>query len=204
MAEARYRHFILNKPYGCLSQFVNNEKRRKQRTLLGSLYDFPEKTMAIGRLDQDSEGLLLLTTNGKVSTLISSRKIEKEYYVQLDGVIGEKDLEKLRKGVAISIHGKRYMTLPAKCDLLIEEPDFAPRSKKVRDDRHGPTSWASITIVEGKFRQVRKMCSAIGFPVLRLVRVRIGNMRLGNMEAGAVQEVELFDIEIPPVRQTED
>lgn len=150
--------------------------------------------MAIGRLDQDSEGLLLLTTNGKVSTLISGRKIEKEYYVQLDGLIKDEDLEKLRAGVDISIHGKPYRTLPAVCDRLAVEPDFAPRSKKVRDDRHGPTSWASITIVEGKFRQVRKMCSAIGFPVLRLVRVRIGNIKLNNMDVGEVEEVELFDI----------
>ena len=194
MDEAKYRHFILHKPYGYLTQFVYNESRRKNRKLLGELFDFPENTMAIGRLDQDSEGLLLLTTNGKASALIRGKKVEKEYYIQVDGVITDEAIQQLQEGVEISIEGETYRTLPSKCFRLPHAPDLPPRAKKIRDERHGPTSWASITIVEGKFRQVRKMAAAVGFPVLRLVRVRIGGMTLDQFEPGEVRELKRFDI----------
>ncbi len=189
-----HRHFIIHKPYGYLSQFVHNERRRKNRKLLGSLFDFPENTMSIGRLDQDSEGLLLLTTNGKASALVRSKKIEKEYYVQLDGNITNEAIRQLEEGLDISIEGNLYTTLPSKCFRLPHAPDFSPRIKKIRDERHGPTSWASITIVEGKFRQVRKMAAVVGFPVLRLVRVRIGDIKLNQLKPGEVSEVQYFDI----------
>lgn len=194
MAEAPYRHFILYKPCGYLSQFVYNEPRRKNRKLLGKLHDFPDDTMAIGRLDQDSEGLLLLTTNGKASALVRGQKVEKEYYVQVDGIITEEAIQQLAEGVNIPIEGETYRTLPSECYRLPNAPDLPPRAKKIRDERHGPTSWASITIVEGKFRQVRKMAAAVGFPVLRLVRVRIGDIRLNSLEPGEVIEVERFDV----------
>ena len=194
MDEAYHRHFILYKPYGYLTQFVYNEPKRKNRKLLGELFDFPENTMAIGRLDQDSEGLLLLTTNGKASALVRSKKVEKEYYVQVDGNITDAAIEQLVEGVDISIEGETYQTLPAKCFRLPHAPDLPPRAKKIRDERHGPTSWASITIVEGKFRQVRKMAAAVGFPVLRLVRVRIGDIHINALKPGEVEEVKRFDI----------
>lgn len=190
----KHRHFILHKPYGYLSQFVNNQNRRKNKKLLGELFDFPSGTMSIGRLDQDSEGLLLLTTNGKASSLVRGRKVEKEYFIQVDGEITEEAINELKKGVEISINGKHYQTLPAKSHRLETAPNFAPRSKKIRDERHGPSSWASITIVEGKYRQVRKMAAAVGFPVLRLVRVRIGNIRLEKLPLAEVVEVEQFDL----------
>jgi 23S rRNA pseudouridine2457 synthase len=185
-----HRHFILHKPFGYLSQFVNHQNRRKNKQLLGELYDFPEGTMAIGRLDQDSEGLLLLTTDGRVSMQVRSKKVEKEYYAQLDGEISEQALNQLRQGVEIGVNGKKYMTLPSRAHRLETVPDFAPRGKKIRDARHGPTSWISITLTEGKFRQVRKMTAVVGFPTLRLVRVRIGQIRLGDMKAGEVREVD--------------
>ena len=179
-------HFIIHKPYGYISQFINPAKRKKK--LLGDLYNFPEGTMAIGRLDVPSEGLLLLTTNGKVSQEIRSNKFEKEYYVQVDGKITQDAIEQLKTGVEIGFNGKKYMTKPGKASL-IDDPKFPLRSQKIRDDRHGPTSWVSIIIREGKFRQVRKMTSAVGFPTLRLVRVRIGSIVLGKMESGEVKEV---------------
>lgn len=189
-----HRHFILNKPYGYLSQFVHNERRRKNRKLLGTLFNFPDKTMSIGRLDQDSEGLLLLTTNGKASAIVRSKKVEKEYYIQVDGDITPEAIQQLNKGVEISINGETYNTLPSQCCRLENAPELWTRAKKVRDERHGPTSWASITIVEGKFRQVRKMAAAVGFPVLRLVRIRIGNITLNDLKPGGVVEVKTFDI----------
>ena len=186
-----HQHFKIYKPYGYLSQFVNNQTKRKNKKLLGELFNFPEGIMAIGRLDQDSEGLLLLTTDGKTSEAVRSKKVEKEYYVQVDGKITKEAIKKLQSGVEISVKAKKYTTLP--CAVFkIQKPDLPERSKKVRDDRHGPSSWISITITEGKFRQVRKMTAAVGFPTLRLVRVRIGNEFLNNMKPGEVKEVEIL------------
>ncbi|MEM0578785.1 pseudouridine synthase [Flavobacterium polysaccharolyticum] len=190
-----HRHFLLHKPYGYLSQFIYQLKRKKR--LLGELYDFPEGTMAIGRLDEDSEGLLLLTTDGKVSEQIRSKKVDKEYYVQVDGVITPEAIEQIKKGVEIGFNGTKYTTKPCEAFIVNEIPDFGPRGKKIRDERHGPTSWASITVNEGKFRQVRKMTAAVGFPTLRLVRVRIGTIQLDNLQAGEVRQVKSFEIAIP-------
>ena len=187
----KHRHFIIHKPYGFLSQFKRIQKRKK--SLLGELHDFPEGTMSIGRLDEASEGLLLLTTDGKVSYAILSRKYEKEYYAQVDGIIDQGAVELLQKGVEIGFEGKKYTTKPCKAFKLAEAPNFPERSRKIRDERHGPTSWVSITLREGKYRQVRKMTAAVGFPTLRLVRVRIGKIRIEKLESGFVQEVEELD-----------
>jgi len=187
-----HHHFLLHKPYGYLSQFIYELKRKKR--LLGELYDFPEGTMAIGRLDEDSEGLLLLTTDGKVSEQIRSKKVNKEYYVQVDGLITPEAIEQIKKGVEIGFNGTKYTTKPCEAFILNEIPNFGPRGKKIRDERHGPTSWASIIVSEGKFRQVRKMTAAVGFPTLRLVRVRIGSVHLNNLQAGEVREVKSFEI----------
>ncbi|MFP4048165.1 MAG: pseudouridine synthase, partial [Bacteroidales bacterium] len=105
---ANHHHFILHKPFGYLSQFVTHQTKRKNKKLLGELYNFPEGTMAIGRLDEASEGLLLLTTDGKLSDRVRSKKVEKEYYVQVDGEITNEAIEKLKQGVEISINGKKY------------------------------------------------------------------------------------------------
>lgn len=186
------RHFLIHKPYGYLSQFVGEAKKKK----LGEFHDFPAGIMAIGRLDEDSEGLLLLTTDGKVSEHIRSKQIEKEYYAQLDGLIDDAAIARLQAGVEIGIHNVKYQTNPCTAFRLDTAPDFAPRSRKIRDDRHGPTSWVSITLTEGKYRQVRKMTAAVGFPTLRLVRVRVGSLRLGEMPPGAVVEVVDFEMNI--------
>ena len=185
-----HRHFKLYKPYGYISQFIINGKQKRNKKLLGKLYDFPEGTMAIGRLDEKSEGLLLLTTDGKTSTYITSNKIEKEYYGQVDGAITKDAIISLKEGVEIGFDGKKYKTKPCVVNELNSDPNLPERSKKIRDARHGPTSWISITITEGKFRQVRKMTSAVGYPTLRLVRVRIGNTFLENMPVGAVKELQ--------------
>lgn len=183
-----HRHFIIHKPYGFLSQFIWVSNKKKQ--LLGELHDFPPGTMSIGRLDKTSEGLLLLTTDGKVSAKINSSKFEKEYYVQLDGIITEEALEKMTMGVEIGFEGIKYTTKPCTTKRLIPPPDFPERIKKIRGDHHGPTCWASVTIREGKYKQVRKMTAAVGFPTLRLFRVRIGNIYLEEMKAGDVKEVD--------------
>ena len=189
-----HQHFMIHKPFGYLSQFINNQNKRKNKKLLGELYCFPEGTMSIGRLDESSEGLLLLTTDGKVSALIRSRKVEKEYYVQLDGNITDEAILKMCEGLEIGIRNKKYLTLPCKASRLNQLPSFEPRTKKIRDPRHGPTSWISVTLTEGKFRQVRKMTAAVGFPTLRLVRIRIGDIFLDQLAPGAVIAVENFNL----------
>ncbi len=187
---SQHHHFIIFKPYGYLSQFIYELKRPKK--LLGELYNFPENTMAIGRLDEDSEGLLLLTTDGMMSEIVRSKKVEKEYYVQVDGIVTQEAIEALKNGVLIGFNGKKYLTKKCEARILSEVPNFPDRAKKIRDERHGPTSWLSITINEGKFRQVRKMTSAVGFPTLRLVRIRVGNIYLNDLKPGEVLEVGDF------------
>lgn len=153
------------------------------------MFDFPEGTMAVGRLDEDSEGLLILTTDGKVSHQIRQKTVEKEYYVQVDGVVTQNAIDIMCSCVEIGFDGKRYLTKPCKA-RIIDTPSFEPRAKPIRDDRHGPTSWVSIIITEGKFRQVRKMTAAVGFPTLRLVRVRIGEIKLGDLKQREVRKIE--------------
>lgn len=189
-----HRHFILHKPYGFLSQFIYNLKRNKK--LLGEIYDFPAGTMAIGRLDEDSEGLLLLTTDGKMSDFITSSKVDKEYFVQVDGIINQAAIEKIKAGVEIGFEGKKYITKTCEAAILHEIPNFGLRGKKIRDERHGTTSWVTITVNEGKFRQIRKMTAAAGFPTLRLIRVRIGTVLLNDLKAGEVLEVDNFGLDL--------
>lgn len=186
-----HKHFAIYKPYGYLSQFVNNGQKQRSKKLLGELHSFPEGIMAIGRLDEKSEGLLLLTTNGKVSNHICSSGIEKEYYAQVDGDIREEAAQRLSEGVEIGFNGRKYTTKPCNVSIIRTPPQFPIRSKKIRDERHGPTSWVSITLKEGKFRQVRKMTSAVGYPTLRLIRVRIGNIYLNTMNIGEIKEINL-------------
>lgn len=191
------QHFAMYKPPGVLTQFVHTARRRKKRELLGQFYSFPEGTMAIGRLDEDSEGLLLLTTCGKKSNDVRDKSVEKEYYCQVDGQITQEAIDRMRAGLEISTKGSVTKTLP--CDARILEcsgdslPDsIPPPTKKIRDARHGPTSWISITITEGKYRQVRKMTAAVGFPTLRLIRVRVADIDLDGLSLtmGEVREVQ--------------
>ena len=190
---SNFTHYKLWKPYGYLSQFVNNQNRRKNKRLLGELMDVNERIMPIGRLDETSEGLLLLTDNGKLSQLIRGRKVEKEYFVMVDGIIDRKAVKQLQAGVDISVHGKYHKTLPCQAEQINEAPDV-PTHRKQRHPKHGPTSWLKVVLREGKFRQVRKMTAAVGFPCLRLIRTRIGNENLDELQPGAYKNVVEFDI----------
>jgi len=191
-----HQHFKIFKPYGFLSQFV--PEKRKKKHLLGELFNFPDKIMAIGRLDHDSEGLLLLTTDGMVSYNVRRKGIEKEYYVQVDGVITASAMLLLQNGVEITVNGTNYLTLPCKAVKLDCEPQLPARGRKIRDPKHGPTSWISITLCEGKNRQIRKMTAAVGFATLRLVRVRIGDIHIDGMIAGDVVTLTDVDTTLTP------
>lgn len=184
-------HFKMFKPYGYISQLNTNDAvQLRKKKLIDTIFDFPNGCMPIGRLDEKSEGLLLLTTDGKLSDTINKSGIEKEYLVLVDGAIDDASIKQLCNGVQIGIHGKKYDTKPCKVKK-IDTPLLPDRPKKIRDERHGPTTWLSITITEGKFRQVRKMTSAVGFPTLRLVRVRIGEILLEELNPGEVIPIQI-------------
>lgn len=187
------KHFKLHKPYGYLSQFVNNQTKRKNKKLLGTLGVFPKGTMPIGRLDENSEGLLLLTTCGKTSNYINSSKVEKEYLVLVAGLITEEAIRQLREGVTISINGTPYDTKPCSVKSNLKPENYRLENRPVRAARHGPTSWIGMTLAEGKFRQVRKMTAKVGFPTLRLVRIRIGNLHL-DLDVGEYQSLSDKDL----------
>jgi len=182
------RYFALNKPYGVLSQFTDKEGRRT----LKSLYNFPTDVYPVGRLDMDSEGLLLLTNDKFLTNYLLNPKYkhEREYFVQVEGIPTSEALQRLRDGVEI----ENKKTLPAKVKI-IEEPDFPQRIPPIRERKKIPTSWISITLIEGRNRQVRKMTAAVGFPTLRLVRVRIKNILLGDLKFGEVRELTKTEIE---------
>lgn len=190
----KHHHYILHKPYGYLSQFINNQSQRKNKKLLGSLYSFAENTMSIGRLDEKSEGLLLLTTNGKLSDEVNSSKIEKEYYVQVDGIISADTINQLANGVRIKIRQDYYVTKAAEVRMIDSQKILEKPATTGREERHGPSSWISITLREGKYRQIRKMTAALGHPTIRLVRVRIGELKLNGLNKGEVRILSENDL----------
>ncbi len=171
------RTLIFCKPYKVLSSFTDDEGRET----VGSYVPVPD-VYAAGRLDYDSEGLLLLTSNGKLAHRIThpKHKLEKEYLVQVENIPDPQALEQLRQGVLV----KDKKTLPAGVELLGGEPDLFPRSEPIRERKNIPTAWLKITLREGRKRQVRRMTAAIGYPTLRLVRIAIGPINLGDLQPG--------------------
>lgn len=166
-----------------LSQLSSGEARQLQKKrFLSELYPFPEGSMPVGRLDEKSEGLLLMTTDGKWSDFINQGGLEKEYLVQLDGLIIPEAVGRLSEGVSIGLFGTLYTTKTCVVKMLETPPSLPAADPSLRIGRHRPTSWISITITEGKYRQVRKMTAAVGFPTVRLIRVRIGPIVLGQMQ----------------------
>tara|TARA_R110000868_G_scaffold94398_3_gene260435 strand:+ start:427 stop:1011 length:585 start_codon:yes stop_codon:yes gene_type:complete len=189
-------HFQVYKPYGMLSQMTSGEDRQlRKKRFLSELFDFPDGIMPIGRLDEKSEGLLLMTTDGKLSDTINRSGIEKEYLAQVDGLITAEAIKEISKGISIGVFGKKYVTMPCLATLLNEAPTLPDANSAMRIGRHRPTSWLRIIIKEGKFRQVRKMTAAVGFPTLRLVRIRIGEIELQNMNPTDVLPLK---INLPP------
>jgi 23S rRNA pseudouridine2457 synthase len=188
-------YFLVFKPFGMLSQFTPEQEG--QVTLRDLAFSFPKDAYPVGRLDADSEGLLLLTDDRALNFKLLNPKnhISKIYLVQVEGLPTEADLDQLRRGVDIRINGKIHRTSPAPVRLLKTPPDLPPREPPIRVRKSVPDCWLEITLTEGKNRQVRRMCAAAGFPVLRLVRIGLGKHRLGEgilagMAPGAVQVIE--------------
>ncbi|TNF49662.1 MAG: pseudouridine synthase [Bacteroidetes bacterium] len=183
-----YRYFLLNKPYGCLSQFTGE----KDDLLLGQLFNFPKDVYSIGRLDKDSEGLLLLTNDNRFKTKVLSKesKWEKEYWVQVENDINQEAILLLESGIIEIEHkGSQVRVAKARCKK-ISPPTINERIPPIRYRKSIPTSWISLTLTEGKNRQVRKMTAKTGFPTLRLIRYRIGPFSLKDLQPGDVIELE--------------
>jgi len=176
------RILLFNKPYGVICQF----SRDGMHPTLADYIALPDFYPA-GRLDTDSEGLLLLTDDGKLQHLITDprHKLSKTYWVQVEGVADEVALEKLRKGIDL----KGFVTLPAEVSRMAEPAGLWPRNPPIRERKAIPTSWLQITIREGKNRQVRRMTAAAGLPTLRLIRYRIGEYTLDGITPGEWREL---------------
>ena len=176
---------LFNKPFNVLSQFTDAGTAGSARKTLSEFIDVPG-IYAAGRLDKDSEGLLVLTDDGQLQHRISDpkHKTSKTYWVQVEGVPDETALQKLRGGVKL----KDGMTAPAKAQLIAEPADLWPRDPPVRYRKTVPDSWLEITITEGRNRQVRRMTAAIGHPTLRLIRYRVGSWTIDGIENGSWQK----------------
>ncbi len=176
-----------NKPYQVLTQFTDDGSGRSDRQTLADYISVPN-VYAAGRLDRDSEGLLLLTSDGQLQNRIShpDHKLKKTYWVQVDGDISEAAIAKLRRGVEL----KDGMTAPARAKIISEPASLWPRNPPVRFRAEIPTSWIELEIAEGRNRQVRRMTAAVGFPTLRLIRYAIGPITLDGLKSGEFEEID--------------
>ena len=176
------QYYLLYKPFQVLSQFTSEGGKR----CLKDIIEVERDVYPVGRLDYDSEGLLLLTNDTKVNhqLLHPSFEHKRTYWVQVDGAITQEAVNALIKGVTINIDGKQYKTKSATVAVLPDTIQVPDRNPPIRFRKSIPTSWTSIQLTEGKNRQVRKMFASVGFPVLRLIRAQIGTYTIDKMQPG--------------------
>lgn len=182
------RYFIINKPYKMVSQFVSPDKVN----LLGDIdFDWPEGTHAIGRLDNNSEGLLILTTNKRVTKLLfeSDTPHKRTYLVHVEKVVNQERLHQLQTGITIRVKGGGYYTTtPCEVEIVEKPANLPKRAHEFREDL--PHSWLTITLTEGKYHQIRKMVSSVYHHCKRLIRISIEDLELGDLQPGGVLEIE--------------
>lgn len=176
-------YFAIYKPYLVLSQFSTQDSNKQT---LKDYFDVPSDVYPVGRLDYDSEGLLLLTNDTRLNhrLLHPSFAHEREYWVQVDGAVGSDAIQQLAKGVVITPDGKPYHTKPCRVQLLSPDPQVPDRTPPIRFRKEIPAPWLQMILTEGKNRQVRRMTAAVGFPTLRLIRQRMEDLTLGSLQPG--------------------
>ena len=187
MNNRKPQYFVINKPYGFLSQFTDKLSRKT----LSDITNIPKNVYPVGRLDMDSEGLLLISDDKLlVDFLLNPNNFhEKEYLVQVEGIPTDEKLKKFRSGLLI----ENKITLPAKIEA-IDLQNFPERVPPIRKRKNVPVSWLKIVMTEGRNRQVRKMTAAIGHSALRLIRIRIKNILLGTLKPGEIRELTTQEI----------
>jgi len=188
-------YFIIYKPYLVLSQFSAVEGKQT----LADYFDVPKDVYPVGRLDYDSEGLLILTNDKQLNNRLLNPLFahQREYWVQVDGAITKEAIEQLQKGVSINIDGKTYRTKSCKASLFAEPPIVPERNPPIRFRKEIPAPWLQLILKEGKNRQVRKMTASVGFPTLRLIRHRIEKLTIDHLqpvEMVAMEQRELFEL----------
>jgi 23S rRNA pseudouridine2457 synthase len=181
------QYYIIYKPYKMISQFTSSHKKKCLDLLE---YKFPKDVYPVGRLDENSEGLLILTNDKTLNHKLLNPQFEHKriYWAHLQGKITTEALKKLEGGLEISVESEPYFTKPAKAKVIPSPKNLPDRGHPVKDSL--PTSWIELTLTEGKNRQVRRMTAGVGFPTLRLIRVAIEDVRLENMQPGEVRELK--------------
>lgn len=180
------RYFIIYKPYGVLTQFSG------EGSTLASLGAFPREVYPVGRLDKDSEGLLLITDDKWLNHHLLNPRFghQRTYYAQVEGIPTSEALKQLKSGVTINVDGSDYKTKPALAKILDPAPLLPERNPPIRYRAAIPDTWIELTLIEGKNRQVRKMTAAVGFPTLRLVRYSLEKITISGMEVGEIRELD--------------
>lgn len=189
------KYFIVHKPYNVLSQFSSTDGKKT----LKDFFDVPWNVYPVGRLDYDSEGLLILTDDKKLNQNLLNplNEHEREYWVQVEGDISQDAIEKIQKGVSININGKMYCTKKCVVKKHTNSPEVSERNPPIRFRKSVPDSWIKMILREGKNRQVRKMTAAVGFPTLRLIRYRIESITLEDLlpaEMKTISKEELYNL----------
>jgi 23S rRNA pseudouridine2457 synthase len=185
-------YFLIYKPYLVLSQFSPVD----QKKTLADFFAVPRDVYPVGRLDNDSEGLLLLTNDTQLNHRLLNPRFahEREYYVQVDGAINSGALQQLQKGVRINIDGKAYQTKPCIASVFETDPVVPERNPPIRYRKEIPAPWISMVLTEGKNRQVRRMTAAVGFPTLRLIRYRLEALTVEGMQPGDMIELSRHSV----------
>lgn len=188
-------YYIFYKPFQVLCQF---SPEGDKKTLAEFFPGISKDIYPVGRLDYDSEGLLLLTNDKDLTHRLLEPKFahQRTYWVQIEGIPAKEDMQKLERGVLISINGKPYKTKPAKAILFEDAPVVPERNPPIRYRKEIPTSWIALTLTEGKNRQVRRMTAAIGFPTLRLIRYSIGKVTIENLQPGHFVQLSNTDAKL--------
>jgi 23S rRNA pseudouridine2457 synthase len=186
-------YFLIYKPFQVLSQFTSTEGK----LCLKDILHVPTDVYPVGRLDYDSEGLLLITNDKTINQQLLNPVFahQRTYWVQVEGAITEAAIAQLSKGVSINVDGKIYKTRPAQLEILPDSLEVPERNPPIRFRKSIPTSWVAIQITEGKNRQVRKMFAQVGFPVLRLIRAKLGKYSVHQMQPGDCLSLTVAEVQ---------